>query len=250
MSPLLQAEDLGLSRDGRRVLDGTTFSLAMGETCALLGPSGSGKTTLLRLLAGLEAPDRGRLRLNGRDASLPGRVIVLPKDRDLGWAPQGDALWPHMSAFENAAFPLRARGVGEAETRERAFAALRAVGAETLAGRRPAELSGGQRKRVALARAIVHRPSLLLLDEPFSGLDRPARDEMLEVTLRLVHGGGASAILVTHDRDEARACSGRWLIMEEGRLVQDAPAEEIFRSPATPGVRRLLGLGGARQGAR
>ncbi len=207
----------------------------------VLGPSGSGKTTLLRLIAGLEAPDAGEIFLDGRLASRPGETVVPARERGIGFVPQGYALWPQLDAFENAAFPLRARGVAEDELRRRTFETLDSLGASALARRRPAELSGGEQQRVALARALVARPRLLLLDEPLTGLDASAREEARRALARALSASGAAAILVTHDRSEALAVCDRLLLLFDGRIVQDGPAEEVWRRPCGPEAAVLLG---------
>lgn len=241
MSAALEVAGLGRRRAGRAILSGVSFALEEGRVAGVLGPSGSGKTTLLRLIAGLEVPDEGEVLLNGRLASRPGEVRIPPRERGIGLVPQGYALWPHLDAFENAAFALRARGVAEDETRRRAMEMLESLGAAALSRRRPAELSGGEQQRVALARALVARPRLLLLDEPLTGLDAPAREEARRVLARALRTAGAAAVVVTHDHCEALAVCDRLLLLFDGAVVQDGAAAEVWRRPAGPEAAALLG---------
>jgi ABC-type Fe3+/spermidine/putrescine transport system ATPase subunit len=254
MSGVLEVAGLGRRRAGREVLSGVSFSLAEGRVAGVLGPSGAGKTTLLRLIAGLEVPDEGEIFLDGALASRPGEAAIPPRGRGIGLVPQGYALWPHLDAFENAAFPLRARGVADEETRRRTMETLESLGAAALARRRPAELSGGEQQRVALARALVARPRLLLLDEPLTGLDAPAREEARRVLARALRASGAAAILVTHDHAEALAVCDRLLLLFDGRIVQDGAADEVWRHPSGPEAAALLGaatrLAGAARAGR
>lgn len=238
---VLSVSMLGRRLGGRIVLSGASFSLEEGRIAAVLGPSGAGKTTLLRLVAGLEIPDEGDVRLDGRLVSRAGAVLVPPRGRGLGYAPQGHSLWPHLDAFENTAFPLRARNVSEAEISRRVGETLESLGIGSLVRRRPAELSGGEQQRVALARALIHRPRLVLLDEPLTGLDAPARDEARRVVSSALRRAGAAALYVTHDHDDALTVADRLILLFEGRVVQDGPAEEVWSRPATAAGARLLG---------
>ena len=222
-APAVEVEGLGLRRDGAWVLRGARFALAPGEACAVLGPSGAGKTTLLRLLAGLETPDEGEVRLDGRVASRPGELLLAPRERGVGWVPQGLALWPHLDAFEHAAFPLRVRGAAQAEAAARAGEMLESLGIAALARRRPHELSGGERQRVALARALASRPRLLLLDEPTAALDADLKSSARELVLGALRASGAAALYVTHDPAEAAAVSPRALRVSGGALSPSGP---------------------------
>ena len=241
MSAPLEIAGLGLRRAGRAILSGISFSLEEGCVAGVLGPSGAGKTTLLRLIAGLDIPDEGEIRLNGLLASRAGDNLIVPRERGLGFMPQGFALWPHLDAFENAAFPLRARGVPEDEVRRRTSEILATLGLAGLAQRRPAELSGGEQQRVALARALIARPKLLLLDEPMTGLDAPAREEARRVLSVALRACGAAALVVTHDHADALAVCDRLLLMFDGVIVQDGVADEVWRRPAGAKAAALLG---------
>ena len=223
-------------------VDGVSLAVPGGAFFALLGPSGCGKTTLLRLIAGLERPDAGEIRLGGRVVAGGGR-FVPPEARGLGMVFQSYALWPHMTVAGNIAFGLRLRGLGRVEERRRIDEALGMVGLADLGGRRPHELSGGQRQRVALARSLATRPGLILLDEPLANLDAHLRETMLAEFRRIHAASGTTFVFVTHDQDEAMALATRVAVMDRGRIAQaDTPQELCFR-PATPMVARFVGKG-------
>lgn len=201
----------------------------------MVGPSGSGKTTLLRLIAGLETPEGGTVRLAGRD--LAG---VPPATRDVAMVFQNLALYPHLTARENLAFGLRLRRVPYEEIRERVRRMAERLGLTDCLHRRPGELSGGQRQRVALGRALIRRPAVLLLDEPFAQLDAPLRRE-LRVELRRLHAEWRCAtLLVTHDPAEALALGDRVAVLRAGRIVQLAVPAELQARPADDFVRELF----------
>jgi iron(III) transport system ATP-binding protein len=214
---------------GRTVLSDLTLSIAAAEVICLLGPSGCGKTTLLRLIAGMETLDRGRILLDGREISTPTHAVA-PDKRGIGLVFQDYALFPHMSVRDNVAFGLR--GLSRAEQEATAGVALSRVGLSALAGSLPYMLSGGEQQRVALARAIVPRPRVLLMDEPFSNLDRRMRDAVREDTVALLRETGATCIMVTHDPEEAMRIADRIVLMRTGRIVQAGPPEELYRRPA------------------
>jgi molybdate transport system ATP-binding protein len=214
-----------------------------GQVVALLGPNGAGKSTTLRVLAGLLPLDRGSVRLG--DAVLEdttARVRVPPESRRVGVVFQDYLLFPHLTARENVAFGLRARGTGRAAARGRADAALERVGLRELAGLRPRQLSGGQAQRVALARALVTDPQLLLLDEPLAALDAGTRQQLrADLRRRLAAFGGAS-VVVTHDVLDAFVLADRLVVLERGRVVQVGTPTEVGRHPRTDYVARLVGL--------
>jgi iron(III) transport system ATP-binding protein len=205
---------------------------------ALLGPSGCGKTTTLRMIAGLERPDRGVVRLSGAVVD-DGRQFVPPERRGLGMVFQSYAVWPHKSVFENVAYPLKLRGERDLEPKVRE--ALGWVRLATFANRRPHELSGGQLQRVALARALVGRPQVLLLDEPLSNLDVALREELRGEIASLRTTLGTTMILVTHDQAEALALADRVAVMNKGVIEQLAPPEQLYREPSTAFVAGFVG---------
>ncbi len=221
---------------GRRVLDGVSLSVADGEFFTLLGPSGCGKTTLLRIAAGLEAPEAGRVRIDGRDVT-----EVSPGERDVAMVFQSYALYPHMTVAENVSIGLTLRGASREEAASRAREAADMLGIGDLLDRMPAALSGGQRQRVALARAIVRRPKVFLLDEPLSNLDASLRDRTraeLRLLFRRVRG---TVLYVTHDQVEAMTMSDRIAVLHEGALVQVGSPQEVYDRPRTTFVAEFVG---------
>jgi ABC-type Fe3+/spermidine/putrescine transport system ATPase subunit len=223
-------------------VDRVSLDVRRGEVFTLLGPSGCGKTTTLRLIAGLERPDAGEITLRGRlVASVPRRVFVAPDRRNLGMVFQSYAIWPHMTVFENVAYPLTLRRLGRAAIRERVTRVLDLVGLAGTEARAATLLSGGQMQRLALCRALVYEPDLLLLDEPFSNLDAKLREQM-RVELRLLQRRlGITVLFVTHDQIEALSLSDRIAVMQEGRVEQVGPPQLLYERPASAFVRDFLG---------
>ncbi|MEM1041002.1 MAG: ABC transporter ATP-binding protein [Bacteroidota bacterium] len=220
------------------VVNGLSFEVAEGETFALLGPSGCGKTTALRCIAGFEQPDGGTVALGGRMLVGEG-ALVPPERRGIGFVFQDYALFPHLSVRDNVLF-----GLGTLPKRERPARAdevLRLVGLGGLEDRRPHALSGGQQQRVALARAMAPRPRLLLLDEPFSNLDALLRQEMRARVRDLLKREGMTALLVTHDQEEALSFADRVAVMQAGQIDQTGTPEEIYTTPRTLFVAQFLG---------
>ncbi|WP_425145461.1 ABC transporter ATP-binding protein [Deinococcus sp.] len=234
--PLLHLQHLCKSYPGTPAVQDLSLTLAAGETLALLGPSGCGKSTLLRLIAGLETPNSGQVRLNGTDVT-----ALPPEQRALSLVFQDYALFPHLSVLDNAAYGPRQRGANRQQATAQARAALALVGLTHLEGRRIHELSGGQAQRVALARALAPRPGLLLLDEPLSNLDEPLRASLREELRGLFATLKMAVLLVTHDQREARALAGRLALMRSGRLVQLGGVDEVFERPATAWAAEFLG---------
>jgi ABC-type Fe3+/spermidine/putrescine transport system ATPase subunit len=218
------------------VLDDVTLQVPEREFHALLGPSGSGKTTILRIIAGFIAPDAGVVRVSGRDMT-----GVPAERRDIGVVFQSYALFPHMNVSQNVAFGLRMRRIGKAELRERVRETLALVRMTGYERRKPSELSGGQQQRIALARALVIRPQVLLLDEPLSALDRQIRGEVREELRRIQHETGVTAIIVTHDQEEALSLSDRMLVLDAGRVRQSGTPDEVYRRPADAFVADFVG---------
>ena len=223
-------------------VDGASLENARGEVFTLLGPSGCGKTTTLRLVAGLEHPDGGEITLRDRVvASVARRVFVAPHKRNLGMVFQSYAIWPHMTVAANVAYPLELRGVKRAVIRERVARVLELVGLAGLEARPATLLSGGQMQRLALCRALVYEPDLLLLDEPFSNLDAKLREQM-RVELKLLQRRlGITVLFVTHDQIEALSLSNRIAVMQHGRVEQVGAPRELYERPASAFVRDFLG---------
>ncbi len=218
------------------VLRGVDLDVPAGRLAAVLGPSGCGKTTLLRILAGFERPDGGTVTLGGSPVTGPG-VHVAPERRRVTVVPQEGALFPHLTVAQNVAFGL---GRGAARSgRVRELLAL--VGLEGFDDRMPAELSGGQQQRVAVARALGPEPHVVLLDEPFSALDAALRASVRADVRAALHAAGATALLVTHDQEEALSTADVVAVMREGVVVQAGPPQDIYRSPFDVGVARFVG---------
>jgi ABC-type sugar transport system ATPase subunit len=216
-------------------VDGLSLELASGELLALVGPSGCGKTTLLRLIAGLEESTGGSIAIAGQD-----QRSVPPERRDVAMMFQTLALYPHMTARGNLEFGLKLRNAPAAEVATRVNETAKLLGITECLARRPAELSSGQRQRVALGRALVRRPKVLLLDEPFANLDAPLRREMRRELQRLHHELKLTTILVTHDQAEALALGQRVAVMNAGKLEQVAEPELLRTHPANAFVREFL----------
>jgi len=232
----------------RRVFpDGTglqhaDLDIAPGEFLSVLGPSGCGKSTLLRSLAGLETPDAGVIRLAGRTVvDTDRRIAVPPRRRGLGMVFQDLALWPHLSAFENVAFPLRIAGAPRDQLRRRVEEALDLVGLGSAAAKLPHQLSGGQQQRVAIARAIVARPTLLLMDEPLSALDAVLRVQLRAELVALTRELGLTTVYVTHDQAEAMSMSDRVAVMNAGRIAQLSAPEQLYGTPVDRFVAEFVG---------
>jgi len=223
-------------------VDGVSFSIAPGEVFTLLGPSGCGKTTTLRLVAGLEEPDAGEILIRGSAVAAPARgIFAAPEKRQLGMVFQSYAIWPHLSVFENVAFPLRVRKESGDAVRQRVLQALDVVGLTGLAERGATQLSGGQQQRVALARALVYEPAILLLDEPLSNLDAKLREQMRVEIRALQRKLNLTVLYVTHDQAEAMTLSDRIAVVNRGRFEQVGAPEEVYERPATSFVAEFLG---------
>jgi len=217
-------------------VDGVSLDIAAGEFFALLGPSGCGKTTLLRMLAGFEAPDQGRILIDGADMA-----DVPPYRRPVNMMFQSYALFPHMTVAQNVGFGLRQdrRPRSEIETRVAAMLELVKLGA--LARRKPHQLSGGERQRVALARALAQEPKLVLLDEPLAALDRKLREETRFELVRIQRRVGVTFLMVTHDQEEAMSMASRIAVMAAGRIAQLGTPQEIYETPANRFVADFIG---------
>lgn len=224
------------------ILQPVDLDVEDGEFFALLGPSGCGKTTFLRVLAGLERPASGRVWIGDQVVSDADGVFLPPEARDVGFVFQSYALWPHMTVRQNIAYPLKVRGMRQALAEGWVEKAAELVHCSELLDRYPAQLSGGQQQRIALARGLVARPSLVLLDEPLSNLDAKLRHEIRTEIRELHQRLGFTAVLVTHDQDEALALGDRIAIMKDGKIEQYDTPERVFVQPATEYVASFIGL--------
>jgi putative spermidine/putrescine transport system ATP-binding protein len=226
-------------------LEGLSLQVARGERVALVGPSGGGKTSLLRAIAGLDALAGGRIVVGGHDVT-----AAAPEARRVVYLHQAPSLFPHLSVLDNVAFPLEVRGTDRVAARRRAHVLLEGVGLAPLAARRGASLSGGQRHRAALARALAAEPEVLLLDEPFAALDPALRAEVRDTVVALLDARGPAVVLVTHDIDEASGFAHRLAVLLDRRLVQVAPPTDLLRAPASVDVARFLGIPNIVRGVR
>ncbi len=246
---LLLVEAVYKTHAGQPVLRGVDLEVPPQAIVALLGPSGCGKTTLLRLIAGFEAADMGRIAMNGRVLEGPGRHVPAER-RHIGYVPQEGTLFPHLTVAENVGF-----GLTRAARREgRVGEALQLTGLTGLDRRYPHQISGGQQQRTALARALAPRPDLILLDEPFAALDLGLRRTVCADVVALLRHHKATAVLVTHDPQEAFASADLVAVMQDGRVIQCAEPQTLYRQPVNADVARLTGaaiiLDGAIQGGR
>jgi putative spermidine/putrescine transport system ATP-binding protein len=236
MTHAIEFHDVSRVYGDVRAVDRVSLQIASGEFFAMLGPSGSGKTTCLRLIAGFESPDAGHVLLDGEDVTLR-----PPYERDVNTVFQDYALFPHMSVLENVAYGLRVRKVPRAEQERRAIEMLELVKLGAMGHRRPSQLSGGQRQRVSLARALINKPRVLLLDEPLGALDLKLREEMQIELKNLQRQLGITFVFVTHDQGEALSMADRVAIFNHGRIEQLATARELYTRPATAFVARFVG---------
>ena len=233
---VLSIRGLSKSFGGHTVLNDFSLDVAHGEFITLLGPSGCGKTTLLRLIAGFETPDSGSILLDNIN------ILPLPPERrQVNTVFQSYALFPHMMVFENVAFGLRINGIKGKSLLERVSAALAETKMTAFAARFPGQLSGGQQQRVAMARALINRPRVLLLDEPLSALDARLRRDMQVELKRIQRERNITFILVTHDQEEALSMSDRVVVMHDGHIAQIGTPREVYEEPTSLYVARFIG---------
>ena len=238
MTSVLSFRNVSFSYDNELVVNDVSFDIADGEVVCLLGPSGCGKTTSLRLAAGMEAPSAGEISLNGQIVSTP-HEVAPPETRTIGFLFQEFALFPHLSVYDNVSFGLKS--LPQEEQKKRVVELLKAVGLSGLSNKFPNSLSGGEQQRAALARALAPQPKLVLMDEPFSNLDPQLRDQMRDLTLRLLKQYGAAGLVVTHDAADAFRLADRIAVQNAGRILQiDAP-QKIYDAPESLDVAMMLG---------
>lgn len=234
---LLKIHNLSKSFDNgkTKVLDTVSFELEKGRVLTIVGESGSGKTTLIRLIAGLETPDDGIVELNDTVLSSVD-IMVRAEKRNVGLVFQDYALFPHMTVQENIMYGIHKQH----DKKERVAEVLELVGLSGFESRYPHQLSGGQQQRVALARALAPRPEVLILDEPFSNLDVILKDQLRREIFEIIHKTGVTAIFVTHDTDDALSVSDSIIVLQKGKMIQNATAFELFNAPKTPYVASLF----------
>jgi len=243
MSATLSVSDLEKQFSvGRPAIDGVSFGVPAGEIVVLLGPSGCGKTTTLRCVAGLEDPTGGSISIAGQVVSAPTQgILVPPRLRNLGMVFQSYAVWPHMTVRQNVVYPLNHRKAAAGDAVRKVDEVLALVGLSDYAERPVVSLSGGQMQRVALARSIVYRPQLLLLDEPLSNLDAKLRLRLRDDLRRILKQTGMTALYVTHDQAEAVVIGDRIGVMRDGKLLQMGTPDEIYNRPADQFVANFTG---------
>lgn len=229
----LEVNALTVHLGPRKVLDELSITIAAGTFTAILGPSGCGKTTLLRAIAGLVSPSSGTIRF-GKQLVSVSSLVLPPHKRRIGYVPQEAALFPHLSVAENIAFALDKESYTKDRRRVIVAEMLELIGLSHFGDRMPGELSGGQQTRVALARALAIEPKIVLLDEPFSALDAALRNELREEVSTLLKKRETTALMVTHDREEALVTADMIALMREGRIVQHGTPSEVYFSPTTP----------------
>jgi iron(III) transport system ATP-binding protein len=236
----LSISHLNVNFGSRTVISDLSFDLREGEIASLLGPSGCGKTTLLRAIAGLIQPTSGTVRFGSQLVGVSS-VVLPPHKRGTGYVPQQGALFPHLNVAKNIAFGLDRNTYTKSEISEITQEMLGLIGMRGMDERLPSQLSGGQQTRVALARALAIKPKLILLDEPFSALDAVLREELRIEVVGLLRELGSTAILVTHDREEALVSSDRVILMRDGKVAQNGTPEEVYETPISPEIAASTG---------
>ncbi len=232
----VELEGISKSFDKKSILSDISIDIEDKEFCVLVGASGCGKSTLLRIIAGLETPDEGAIYIGGKLAN-----NIQPKDRNIAFVFQNYALYPHLSVYDNMAFPLKIRKMSKKAIQKRVLEASEILGLDEFLKRKPKELSGGQRQRVALGRAIVREPEVFLMDEPLSNLDAKLRIQMRSEIKKLQKSLNTTFIYVTHDQTEALTMGDKIVILNEGKIQQTAKPEDIFLRPANTFVATFMG---------
>jgi ABC-type Fe3+/spermidine/putrescine transport system ATPase subunit len=240
--PIIEIQGVFFAYQARPILQDISLTVEEGHTTVLLGPSGCGKSTLLRLIAGFEAPARGAIVIGGRVVSRDGSVVVPPEERAIGMVFQDLALWPHMTVTATLDFVLRQVGCQGVERSKRIDTMLAKASLQSVATAYPAQLSGGQQQLLALARAMITQPKVILMDEPLSSLDVALREQFIEALLRRVKEDRLSLLYVTHDHEEAFTLADRIVVMNQGQIEQVGPPEEVYSHPATEFVHGFIGV--------
>ncbi len=227
MTMIVKVENISKAYNKIPVIREMSLGIEKGERVVILGPSGCGKTTLLRMIAGFIHADKGRLTIDGKPVADNGKCLINPESRQVGMVFQDLALWPHMTSYKNIEFGLKAKKIPKAEIRERIDSILEKVQMVWFRNTYPGELSGGQQQRIALARALVTRPKILLLDEPLSSLDTDLRQILMREILRLQEELAITMIYVTHDREEAFSLATKIVVMKEGEIQKTGSVSQI-----------------------
>ncbi len=235
--PSIKVKGISKAFEDSIAIEDISFTLQDGELLALLGPSGSGKTTILRLIAGLIEPDAGTILFDNEDVS-----AIPTEERNIGFVFQSYALFPHLTVAENIAFGLQTRKWSKEDTLERVMELLTIVGLEGKGNRYPRELSGGEKSRVALARALAPNPTLLLLDEPLSALDMSLKDNLREAIREIQQKVKVSTIYVTHDQVEAMEVSDKIIILDHGKIIEEGTPEDLYLTPNKVFTAEFLGI--------